>query len=255
MTDSPTHLALREWRAHLTSPPALAALVGLAVVLSAMGAYDTDRVLRPVPRFAYWLTIAIGTYAAGAFIHLASVRLPTRSRALRVALAAIVTAIAAFLIVTLVNGSVFGHWPGRDDLLPLFLNVFVISAVVSLVLEIIDAHQETAAPDTATRPALLDRLPLDKRGPLLSLSVEDHYVRVRTTRGEEMVLMRLGDAIRETAPTDGLQVHRSHWVARAAVTAARRDGDRAILTLTDGHELPASRRYIPALRDAGLLPR
>jgi hypothetical protein len=37
----------------------------------------------------------------------------------------------------------------------------------------------------------------------VALSVEDHYVRVRTTRGEEMILMRLSDAIRETAPETG----------------------------------------------------
>jgi len=69
-----------------------------------------------------------------------------------------------------------------------------------------------------------------------------------------MLLMRLSDAIRETAPTAGLQVHRSHWVARDQIASVKRTGDRAIMTLKTGAEIPASRTYIPALRDAGLLP-
>ena len=67
--------------------------------------------------------------------------------------------------------------------------------------------------------------------------------------------MRLSDAIRESAPEPGLQVHRSHWVARAQVRAARRIGDRAVLTMTTGDDIPASRAHIPALKEAGHLLR
>jgi DNA-binding LytR/AlgR family response regulator len=101
----------------------------------------------------------------------------------------------------------------------------------------------------------LDRLALAKRGTLIALSVEDHYVRVRTDRGEAMVLMRLSDAIGETAPVKGLRVHRSHWVALDAVVAAKRRGDGAILTMAAGPEIPVSRANVAAIRDAGLLPR
>lgn len=104
-------------------------------------------------------------------------------------------------------------------------------------------------------PTLLDRLPLDKRAPLVALSVEDHYVRIRTTKGEEMILMRLADAIRETAATPGLQVHRSHWVAFDQVVAVRRKGDCALLKMSHGPDVPVSRANLPKLREAGLLPR
>ena len=115
-------------------------------------------------------------------------------------------------------------------------------------------QREAVSPATTQSPALLDRLPFDKRGPLLALSVSDHYVEVRTSKGHELLLMRLSDAIRETAPEPGLQIHRSHWVAKSAVQSARRDGARAFLTLIDGTEVPASRTYLPALKEAGLLP-
>ena len=44
-----------------------------------------------------------------------------------------------------------------------------------------------------------------------------NYVEVWTERGTHLVLMRLSDAIRETAGENGLQIHRSHWVALGAV--------------------------------------
>lgn len=78
---------------------------------------------------------------------------------------------------------------------------------------------------------------------------------VVTTRGRASVLMRLVDAMREAGDVRGLQVHRSHWVALDQVTAARRVGDAAVLTLSTGAEVPVSRSRLPDLRAAGLLPR
>ena len=112
-----------------------------------------------------------------------------------------------------------------------------------------------AAVTTAARPPLvLERLPLGKRGQILGFSVQDHYVQVMTSAGKELVLMRLADAIREAGDLPGLQVHRSHWVATGGVTEVRRTGETAILTLSNGTEVPVSRRYIKDLRQAGLLP-
>lgn len=70
-----------------------------------------------------------------------------------------------------------------------------------------------------------------------------------------MVLMRLSDAMKETGNIPGAQVHRSHWVAFKAVTAARREGDRAILTLSSGVDIPVSRANLSKVKEAGLLPR
>ncbi|KTE11438.1 hypothetical protein ATE71_11760 [Sphingopyxis sp. H115] len=65
-------------------------------------------------------------------------------------------------------------------------------------------------------------------GPVGALKGEDHYVRVIGTRSEELILMRMRDAIARLDNADGLRIHRSWWVARArpsprgAATAARR---------------------------------
>ena len=159
----------------------------------------------------------------------------------------------------MINLALLGNVPGGPGAAGTLATILAIAAIASAGFRLARELQAPAPPVAAAGgtapPALLDRLPLDKRGALVSLSVEDHYVRVRTTRGEAMVLMRLGDAIREAAPVAGLRVHRSHWVAREAVRAVRREGDRAVLQMTAGGDIPASRSHIPALREAGLLPR
>ena len=119
-------------------------------------------------------------------------------------------------------------------------------------------HQCTAPQpaDPAANPApprLLSRLPLEKRGPLISQSVQDHYVSITTTAGSHLVLIRLADAITEASPTPGLQFHRSHWVALDQVKAARRTPEAAILTLTGTAEIPVARSRLKAVLAAGLL--
>jgi hypothetical protein len=100
------------------------------------------------------------------------------------------------------------------------------------------------------RPRLRDRLP-PGFGDILALQAEDHYVRVHSPTGSTLLLMRLADAVAELDGLDGLQVHRSWWVAKAAVASAARDGRRVNLRLTNGAEAPVTRENIRALRQAG----
>ena len=90
---------------------------------------------------------------------------------------------------------------------------------------------------------------------VLALQGEDHYVRVHTPLGSELLLMRLRDAVTDLEGLAGEQVHRSWWVAREAVAAVRADGRRLTLTLTNGLEVPVSREAAPRLRRAGWLER
>lgn len=83
--------------------------------------------------------------------------------------------------------------------------------------------------------------------------MQDHYVEVATSRGKTLVLMRLGDAMRETGATPGIQVHRSHWVALAAVARAHKASGKVTLELSNGAIVPVSRSFMPAVREAGLV--
>lgn len=111
-----------------------------------------------------------------------------------------------------------------------------------------------AETDESTAVAAKPALPLPPGfGPVRALKGEDHYVRVIGEGREELILMRLRDAIDRLGTTDGLRVHRSWWVSRAAVVAVRRDGRSAILRLTGGQEVPVARDMMPQLRAAGWL--
>ena len=101
---------------------------------------------------------------------------------------------------------------------------------------------------------LLKRLPIELRGNLSHLSMQDHYVDIVTDKGSKLVLLRLADAIAETEPVPGLQIHRSHWVAPGCgCPHPPCEGDRHFVELKDGAVLPISRSSLPAAREAGLV--
>lgn len=113
---------------------------------------------------------------------------------------------------------------------------------------------ESPTPELAQRAAIAstEALPLPPGfGPLLALKAEDHYLRAYAPGREELFLMRLRDAL-AMLPTDaGVQVHRSWWVAKDAVTAVSRDGRSAVLTLSNGAEVPVARDRMAAVKAAG----
>ena len=256
MNDSLLHSTLRELRAHVVSVPAAVAFCGVTFVLTIMGPFGSGELLRAVPRFAYWFVIVTTTYCAGFVINSVLPRVLSRrfSKPFIIVLAAVATGVAVSVIVALMNGLTLGYWPQIADWPAIFGNIFAIAFVIAVMFEVLTPAIRVQSGEIAQTPPIFDRLPFDLRAPLIALSVEDHYVRVHTTKGSEMILMRLGDAIREVGQTRGLQVHRSHWIARDAVSAVARKGDGAVLTMTNGVTIPVSRSNMANIKDAGLLP-
>ena len=108
---------------------------------------------------------------------------------------------------------------------------------------------ETDVEPGAGRPGrLLERLDAGRRAPLLHLAVEDHYVDVVTTRGHDLLLIRFADALAEVGPDEGMQVHRSHWVADRAVERVVSDNGRLTIHLSTGCRVPVSRPYVAEAR-------
>ena len=111
-----------------------------------------------------------------------------------------------------------------------------------------------AAPAGAPAPKFLARLPDKLKGAeVWAVEAQDHYLRLHTSAGQDLILMRLSDAIAELEGIEGAQTHRSWWVAKAAVVETERAEGRAILTLRDGSKIPVSRSYAKVLREAGWL--
>jgi hypothetical protein len=112
--------------------------------------------------------------------------------------------------------------------------------------------QPAAAEASPAPPRFLERLPPKLRdAELWAVEAEDHYLRLHTSRGQDLILMRFSDALAELEGADGAQTHRSWWVARAAVVDVRRADGRATLTLRNGAQAPVSRSHGHGLRSRG----
>jgi hypothetical protein len=137
-------------------------------------------------------------------------------------------------------------WPGLGST---WWRALVIVAVLT---PLFTALVWFAGGRTPLTPRVLDRLPPRLRGgEIYAVEAEDHYLRLHTSKGQDLILLRLSDAVAELEGVEGAQTHRSWWVAKAAVRDAKRGDGRATLTLTSGVEAPVSRAYARTLREAG----
>jgi len=244
----------------------LAITVMIAVVVALIGPFGTFTELQPVQRFAYWLIIIplnwLQIMAAAALLAMAPMSRRWPVFAIAAAAAAIASVPAAFEV----------HWlelyfrpeidKGSIGLLYLYVLVLSLAIVIPLAPFMLkrlmpaeaDAATDRAMAETAPAEApFLDRLPPALGRTLLCVGAEDHYLRVYTDKGDDLILFRLSDAETELAALDGLRVHRSWWVSREAVVAVNRAGRRVDLSLTNGLSVPVSRGQFQALRAAGWL--
>ena len=109
------------------------------------------------------------------------------------------------------------------------------------------AQSEVESVVQTPEPRLLKRVAAQLKGPILWISVNDHYVDVQTSMGSSSLLMRFSDALDELDAAKGLRVHRSHWVADEAVATVVRDGGKLVIVTKDGAHIPVSRTYRAAV--------
>jgi hypothetical protein len=229
----------------------LAVTLAAGVFLAIAGAFGTgDAPL--IVRFAYWLPVMLLGWAWGVAISrffFRSGRIGERLW-LRVALSSLVMAAPITAVVIIVGRLVFGRTYASAPWPQLLAYVVVVCIVMMLINIAVDRQAITKASDQP--PKFLERLPLKLRGAeVWAVEAEDHYLRLHTSKGQDLILMRLSDAIAELDGIEGAQVHRSWWIARDAITGAERGDGRATLTLKDGAQAPVSRTYARLLRERG----
>jgi len=110
-----------------------------------------------------------------------------------------------------------------------------------------DAEPGDGATPIDGAPAFLRKLPFEKRGTLWAITAEQHYLRVYTDKGDDLILMRFSDALDQLAALEGLQVHRSHWVAREGVERLEKEDKKLSIVLKNGVTVPVSRPNIAAV--------
>jgi hypothetical protein len=208
----------------------------------------------PLPmRFAYWLGLMILGWLWGvtvSYFFFGRIIRPQRLW-LRVLVSALVISVPYSFVVALATAQARGsHFDNLRDMAEVFGATTFIAAVM-IIVNVLVARQTAHVTSAAGQPAkFLDRLPLKLRGgEIWAVEAEDHYLRLHTSRGQDLILMRLSDAVDELEGIEGAQVHRSWWVARDAISGAVRGDGRATLTLKDGAEVPVSRTYARLLRE------
>ncbi len=99
------------------------------------------------------------------------------------------------------------------------------------------------APHPAPEPAFLDRLEKIQLEQITALEAEDHYVRIHSDTGSELIHYRFTDAVTEMGGHTGVQVHRSFWVSRGAVESVVRRGRSFDIVLKGGQRVPVGQTY------------
>jgi len=246
----------------------LAVPFATGTILGLIGPFGTYDLLPTGPRLAYWLAVvSLNWLIADIGIRWLDARMPETlpARRLLVPVAgALLVAVPATGVVTLANGLSGIGWP--ENVPRLFAQVLLLLGAISVPVyaaqDLAETRPDNGAPGAdppsqATDHAgsgvarFLARLPSPPRAPILCLKMQDHYLAIHDAEGSRaLVLCRMEDAARELESL-GARVHRSWWVARAAVDGSAREGQRKFLRLTDGRLVPVGRSYRAALRADG----
>lgn len=248
-------LTLREMRAVFTNHRTIGALAATSVILAISGPFQTFESLSVVVRFVYWTATTFITFSIGSFFGTWMSNATggwSRFGPGQLVLVSLASGLPVCLLVVVINALTFDDFIVTPEVFGIVaLYCIGISAIVSSMYALFN---RTNPKDIAARPVrLLQRVPLAKRGALVSLSVQDHYVAITTTKGTEMVLMRLSDAIAEAENVEGLQIHRSHWIALKGIAATHKRQGKLLMETVNGEELPVSRTYVAAVKEAGLI--
>jgi len=105
----------------------------------------------------------------------------------------------------------------------------------------IDEHIEQAIAPVKTLPAFLDKMTKPIGRMPWAIKAEQHYIRIYTEKGDEMILYRFSDAIKSLEDYEGLQVHRSYWVAIEAIEEINPLEKSYEIKLKNGVTVPVSR--------------
>lgn len=136
-------------------------------------------------------------------------------------------------------------WPRLQRLVPPLLNTPLAKSAESDPLITSLPEQDGAL----LKPAWRVALPSELGGELIAVGSELQYLRVWTTRGSALVLGSL-QQVEEAEGPNGIRTHRSWWVNAQYVARVRGKGDGAVCEMSNGLEVPVSRR-----RKADMLER
>ena len=248
-------------------------IVVIASVLALLTPFGMDSV-GMLQGWIFWLVLCFsGYFIYSPIIYFGNDHLQKRQSAIFskywcriVFLAAIASVIMSFIVPFVVM--LFFDIPAPYlSLVPqMMLRTFIMGGLISLIHTLknhfqlqkqqllqqqkqLTEQQESSAETTNEKfNEFMMKLPLEKRGQLLCLEMDDHYLKVHTDQGHHLLLMRFKDALAFLADYPGVQTHRSWWVAKDAVVGEEKVGRKLSLKLVNQQLVPVSRSYIEQVK-------
>ncbi len=251
--------------ANFTVPPHLrriaiegAILVALGAMMGVLGPYGTGEAAI-VRRYVYWLAAIVLGGAIGIAIDRAFSRL-VASLGRRVIVNSLAMTPPVMVLVMVLNTVVMRYPLGWHDLGELAWRVLVISLLVMTIRAlvwrppavVVEERRIVAPPLPEAEALFRRRLPARLRtARLIALEAHDHYLKVHTDAGCEMITARFADALGELGQAYGYRTHRSWWVAADAIEAVKWSRGSGSARLAGGVVAPISRTQAVTLREAG----
>lgn len=167
------------------------------------------------------------------------------------------TPLALGLDIALVGGSERFDWPAlRGEYLAVAPPVVVCWIAINVPWQTGFRLQRSGKPapvdvDDAPLPGFYQLLVPAMRTELIYLEAELHYLAVVTTTGRSLILYNLRDAVAELPTYQGIQTHRSYWVALDHVRGLKRRDRQGEVQMSNGDSVPVSRRNLAEV-DAAL---
>lgn len=250
----------------------LAGAVLLAVLLTAAGAFDSDE-LGLWHRTALWLVVSVLAVSQALVLDgLIAPRLPADQwgRVLAVALAVLGVIVLMTIELHLLKFTPFLPYefdPLGEFFIFLTAPIGAVAGVVVLsrIIAPYGLRPHHAPARVATSPPSESGQPHAGHAPassavanwprelVLRVRADDHYLEVFTASGRRFLRGRMKDALQALADADGVQPHRSWWVARSEIAGARRQGRDYLIETHDGAVIPVARSRVDDLRRMSLL--
>jgi LytTr DNA-binding domain len=236
----------------------LALLLAMALFMAAIGPYGTGT-LPPQRALLYWFLCMVGGGLIGIAIdETAGRRAGSFWRRLAVSslgMTPLVTLLVLFVShVLLPQPLSLGRYLGLLwQVLVVCVPVMALRALVwRRPRTVVETRVVVAPPLPEAEAAFRLRLSARRRAArLIAVEAYDHYLRVHTGAGSELVTARFAEALEELAGAHGFQTHRSWWIAADAIESVRWRRGAGEARLAGDLTAPISRAHAPALKAAG----
>jgi len=233
-------------------------MVLLGLALGQSGPYGTYESIPLLPRLGFWLAVIFAPWALWQMLYAAARAMAPPDTSWLVLTAGLMLpfSIVGSLLTQLIGMAAFGSsltnvlqgWPVNIGYWLMF-SLGLLLPMQWIGATLAQDYRKTGGQRVAD--FLMNKLPARLRsGELIALKAEDHYLRVYTTKGDDLIHMSLSDALTSLEGFPGIQTHRSWWLSLSTPTGLEPTKSWAEVKTQGDLRIPISRRRKRAVQAA-----